>query len=91
MPASMTVTIAMCWGLNTVTWAASPGATYYELYRSTNSSYPTQTLEYSGPDTNDVVTAGAGTPVYLRVRACNASGCSGYRVGDKPAGWYGTC
>ena len=91
MPASMTVTIAMCWGLNTVTWAASPGATYYELYRSTNSSYPTQTLEYSGPNTNDVVTAGAGTPVYLRVRACNASGCSGYRVGDKPAGWYGTC
>jgi subtilisin family serine protease len=91
MPASMTVTQLQCWGLNSVSWAASAGATFYELYRSPNSSYPSQTLEYSGPNTSRTVTAGAGSPAYLRVRACNASGCSGYRVGNFPATFFGTC
>lgn len=89
MPGSMTVTQLQCWGLNSVTWAASSGATYYELYRSTNSSYPTQTLEYSGPNTSRTVSV--GTITYLRVRACNASGCSHYRVGNLPATYFGTC
>lgn len=89
MPASMTVTQLMCWGLNSVSWAPSSGATYYELYRSPSSSYPSQTLEYSGTSTSRTVSA--GSPAYLRVRACNANGCSGYRVGNFPATFYGTC
>jgi len=89
MPASMTVTQLKCWGLNSVSWAASSGATYYELYRSSSSSYPSQTLEYSGANTSRTVSAGSTT--YLRVRACNAYGCSGYRVGNFPATFYGTC
>lgn len=89
MPASLTVTQSQCWGLNSVTWAASSGATYYELYRSTNSSYPSQTLEYSGSATSRVVTASTAT--YLRVRACNSFGCSDYRVGNLPATFFGTC
>jgi subtilisin family serine protease len=89
MPASMTVTQLQCWGLNSVTWSASSGATYYELYRSTSSSYPSQTLEYSGPDTSRTVSVGSLT--YLRVRACNSSGCSDYRVGNLPASFFGTC
>ncbi len=89
MPASMTVTQLQCWGLNSVTWAASAGATSYELYRSTNSSYPSQTLEYSGPNTSRTVSA--STLTYLRVRACNSSGCSDYRVGNFPASFFGTC
>jgi subtilisin family serine protease len=89
MPASLTVTQLQCWGLNSVTWAASAGATYYELYRSTNSSYPSQTLEYSGSATSRTVSV--STITYLRVRACNSSGCSDYRVGNFPATFFGTC
>jgi subtilisin family serine protease len=89
MPASMTVTQLQCWGLNSVSWTASSGATFYELYRSTNSSYPSQTLEYSGPNTSRTVSV--GTITYLRVRACNSSGCSDYRVGNLPASFFGTC
>lgn len=91
MPASLTVTQAQCWGLNSVTWAASAGATSYELYRSPSSSFPSQTLEYSGSGTSDIVTAGAGSPAYLRVRACNSSGCSAYRAGNVPASYFGSC
>lgn len=89
MPASLTITNGMCWGVNSATWTASAGATFYELYRSPNSSYPTQTLEYSGPNTSDGLLVQGIT--YLRVRACNSSGCSGYRVGNKPAAFYGSC
>jgi subtilisin family serine protease len=89
MPASMTVTQLQCWGLNSVSWAASSGATYYELYRSPSSSYPSQTLEYSGSSTSRTVSV--GTITYLRVRACNSYGCSSYRVGNFPATFFGTC
>jgi len=86
-PASLTITNLQCWALNSASWTASSGATYYELYRSPSSSFPTQTLQYSGPNTSLNFT-GTG---YLRVRACNASGCSGYRAGNVPAVSYGTC
>lgn len=89
MPASMTVTNLRCWNLNDATWTASSGATFYELYSSNQSSYPTQTLEYSGPDTSRTVLANGIT--YLRVRACNSFGCSSYRVGNSPAAFYGSC
>lgn len=89
MPASLTVTNGQCWSVNSASWAASAGATHYELYRSTNSSYTSQTLEYSGPNTSKGVLA--STITYLRVRACNANGCSAYRVGDKAAHYYNGC
>ncbi len=89
MPASLTITNGRCWATNSASWAASAGATYYELWRSTNSSYTTQTLEYSGANTSHGFLASTNT--YLRVRACNGSGCSGYRVGDKPASYYNGC
>ena len=82
-PATLDVVPALCNGLNDVEWDPSPGATYYELYKSSTSSFTTQTLEYSGPNTFDSVNV-PGTR-YLRVRACNASGCSCYKVGNRPA------
>lgn len=87
MPASLTITNLQCWALNSASWTASSGATYYELYRSSSSSFPTQTLQYSGANTSLNFT-GTG---YLRVRACNTSGCSKYRAGNVPAAFYGTC
>lgn len=89
VPAYLTVTNEACRGLNTVDWAASSGASYYELYRSTSSTFSTQTLEYSGTGLFDVVNV--STTTYLRVRACNAAGCSGYRNGNTTARYVSGC
>jgi hypothetical protein len=83
VPAALTVEPLLCNGLNDVEWSASLGATYYQLYRSSTATFTTQTLEYSGPDRYKLVNV-PGTR-YLRVRACNASGCSCYRRGNRAA------
>ena len=88
-PASLTVVSQLCYGGNDVSWAASPGATRYELYKSSTAAFTTQSLEYSGPDTFDSVTVPATR--YLRVRACNASGCSCYRNGNRTATYTNGC
>jgi hypothetical protein len=89
IPAYLHVISEQCRGLHTLEWAASSGATYYELYRSTISSFSSQTLEYSGTALFDV--ANVSTTTYFRVRACNAAGCSGYRNGDQPARYINGC
>lgn len=87
-PGSLTVFSEHCRGLNTVSWGSASGATYYELYRSTSSTFPSQSLEYSGPDTERLVNVSSST--YFRVRACNASGCGNYRSGG-PANYFNGC
>ena len=61
-----------------VTWNASPGATYYEIYRSVllyggftkvGGSVTTSGSDYSGEP---------GRDYYYRVAACNSEGCSTY-------------
>jgi hypothetical protein len=88
-PANLDVAPQSCYGWNINTWTVSTGATYYELYRSSSSSFSSQSLEYSGPDTNRSV--GVSGTTYFRVRACNANGCSGYRNGDQAATFYQGC
>ncbi len=88
-PASFTVTPAMCYGLNDLDWAPSAGATRYEVYRSSSSGFGTQTLVYSGPDT--MTTLNVVASAYVRVRACNASGCSCYRRGNRTATYTNGC
>jgi chitodextrinase len=53
-------------------WNASPGATRYELYDTTNSPL----LIYSGATTTFSVTRAAGNIYTFHVLACNAGGCS---------------
>jgi hypothetical protein len=88
-PPSLTVLPAQCYGLNDLDWGASAGATRYELYGSTSSSFSSQWLEYSGPNRFDTVNVSRTT--YYRVRACNASGCSCYRVGNRAARYINGC
>jgi hypothetical protein len=88
-PAFLTVTPWQCYGHHDLDWPPSVGATRYELYRSTSSSFATQTLEYSGPDTYRHVNV-SGTR-YFRVRACNALGCSAYRNGNRAATHLNAC
>lgn len=89
VPPKVNVYNDVCWGSNTVEWSDVCGATYFELYRSSSSSFTSQTLVYSGPSTSEVVNVTSAT--YVRVRACNAYGCSGYRNGDKTAKYYNGC
>ncbi|HWU87038.1 MAG TPA: matrixin family metalloprotease [Kofleriaceae bacterium] len=65
-----------CQGLNVITWTAQPGATSYELYQSTSSSFTSPTLIYSGPSTDYEVNTPATR--YFRARSCNNLGCSDY-------------
>lgn len=89
VPASLTVTRGLCYSENFASWTASAGATYYELYGSSSSTFSTQYLIYSGSGrSSDVYVS---SPTYLRVRACNASGCSAYRNGDMTAIYYKYC
>jgi hypothetical protein len=90
VPAYLHVYNESCRGFNNAEWAASSGATYYELYRSTSSSFSSQTLEYSGTALSDQSII-VSTTTYLRVRACNAAGCSGYRNGDATARYVSGC
>jgi hypothetical protein len=90
VPAYLHVFNESCRGLNSAEWAASSGASYYELYRSTSSSFSGQTLEYSGTALSDQF-INVTTTTYLRVRACNAAGCSGYRNGNTTARYVSGC
>ncbi len=89
VPASLNVMRQMCYGINDLQWSPSAGATRYELYRSSSPSFTTQQLVYSGSGT--FYTANVSSTTYFRVRACNASGCSCYRVGNRAATYYPYC
>lgn len=82
-PAYLDVQPLLCYGYNDLWWGSVPGATYYELYYSSSSSFIPQTRAYSGPDTDHFTNVPATR--YYRVRACNANGCSYYRLGDRAA------
>jgi hypothetical protein len=88
-PLALTVTPALCYGLNDAEWGPSAGATRYELYRSSSPAFTTQARIYSGPNT--FFSFNVSGTAYLRVRACNATGCSGYRVGNRAARYVNGC
>jgi M6 family metalloprotease-like protein len=66
-----------------VSWAASVGATYYEVYRNSSDSTTGVTLLGSPTATlfNDT-TAATGSIYWYFVKACNSAGCSGFSLSD---------
>ena len=72
----LTVTSEQCRGANSAEWTASNGATSYELWGSSASTFSPSSLYYSGSGTLKIVNVGGTT--YLHVRACNANGCSAF-------------
>lgn len=76
-PASLTKQSESCYGLNTLNWSAVPGATSYQLYRSTSAQFSSPVLVYSGANTSKLISVTSGT-WYLRVQACNGAGCGGF-------------
>ncbi|MEA2601841.1 MAG: hypothetical protein QOF89_2833 [Acidobacteriota bacterium] len=73
---TLTITNEACNGLNTADWTAASGATAYELWGSSSSTFTFSSLFYSGPDTTQLLNVGGTT--YFHVRACNANGCSAF-------------
>jgi len=67
-----------------VSWSASAGATYYQVFRHTsNNSSSATTLTGSHPSSPyDDTSAVAGTTYYYWVKACNSAGCSGFSSSD---------
>ncbi|HSR33108.1 MAG TPA: sialidase family protein, partial [Anaerolineae bacterium] len=70
-----------------ITWASSPGATYYEVYRAISLEDTRTLLGSSSAPWYDDTTAVAGTSYFYWVKACNDRGCSDYSAHDD--GWRG--
>jgi len=66
-----------CYGAHWIDWSSQPGATSYQLWRSTSSGFGGPVQLYSGPNTDADIEVSSGT-WYLRARACNASGCGAW-------------
>lgn len=67
-----------------VSWSASTGATYYQIFRHTsNDSSSAISLSSSHPSSPyDDTSAVAGTTYYYWIKACNSGGCSSYSASD---------
>jgi len=67
-----------------VSWSASTGATYYQVFRHTsNDSSSAISLSSSHPSSPyDDTSAVAGTTYYYWIKACNSGGCSSYSASD---------
>jgi fibronectin type 3 domain-containing protein len=67
-----------------VSWTASAGATYYQVFRytSNNSSSATSLTSSHSSSPYDDTSAAAGTTYYYWVKACNSAGCSGFSASD---------
>lgn len=80
-----------CRGIHNINWQAMSGATYYELYSSVSPSFPSPTLRYSGSSTTATINVGANSTWYLKVRACNAYGCTDFSQAVTATYYNGVC
>lgn len=82
---------AGCFGYHYLDWDVTCGnVTRYEMYGSLSPNFTNQWLEYSGPHRTQYIVNVSQT-TYYRIRACNSSTCSTYRLGNIPAHYYPGC
>ncbi|MEX0900748.1 MAG: M4 family metallopeptidase [Gammaproteobacteria bacterium] len=78
MPASISKTHWYCYGWYTIDWPDSEGATGYDLRHSeTGADFDNGTILYVGGSTS--VNVNVESTGYVGVKACNTSGCSGFK------------
>lgn len=82
-PASFTVRDEFCLGQYSLSWPAVSGATRYEVERSFTSDFARAGTIFSGSGTSTFITVTQLS--WLRVRACNANGCSCWKAGSSVA------
>jgi Matrixin len=88
-PSYVSANSAWCMGWHDVSWPAVAGATSYRLEFSPVSNFAYGGMIYAGSST--FVSIEVGDVWYLRARACNAGGCSGYSGVAQARYHYGPC
>ncbi len=73
---TLTVTSALCYGLNDVSWTAPSGASSYRLYTSAGSNPNNAGQVYSGSNRHYALNVSSTTNVW--VKACGSGGCGNF-------------
>ena len=86
-PGTLTIPASSVNGVYTVSWIAAAGSvSQYQLEQYRNDpGFTTIPVVYTPAGTSQGVTVSSDGLYYYRVRACNASGCSGYTNGGNAA------
>jgi YD repeat-containing protein len=71
-------------GSYSVRWGAGGTVSTYELWESTSSNFATQTRVFLGEGLIASISGHGSGTYYYRVRGCNGSACTSYRVGQNP-------
>lgn len=92
-PPTLSVTPGFCFGESWVNWTSVSGASNYRLFRSFSSSFSAPSTIYDGSGNSTMINI-PGSPEpgtwYMRVKACNAGGCSGWS-NQESASWVDGC
>jgi hypothetical protein len=89
-PANFRVISNNCYGSNDVKWNSSTNAENYQLLRSYSIAFTNPEVIYFGSDRSVTVNVQQYQTQYLKVRACNGSGCGNYSV-QRAAVWVPNC
>lgn len=83
-PVSITIPVFSLNGSATISWGApsSGSVNTYQLYEATSANFSDQTLIHADTVNSKALSGRGNGTYYYRVRACNVSGCSGYRTGN---------
>jgi vibriolysin len=90
-PTSVNAESYLCYGWTDVSWSAAPGATRYEVYASVSVTdlWHVAGRIYSGAALSTTFNTDKGR--YIRVKACDASGCGPFSLDYAWAPRYSTC
>lgn len=90
---TLSVIPGFCFGQSWVNWTSVTGASSYRLFRSFSPSFSAPSVIYDGSGNSTLVNI-PGPPEpgtwYMRVKACNAGGCSGWS-NQQSASWVNGC
>lgn len=75
VPGNFRVISENCHGQSIAYWNSTSTAENYQLLRSYSSAFTNPEVIYFGSNTSFYVNVSQGQPWYLKVRACNGSGC----------------
>ena len=89
-PGNFRVVSEQCYGQSIAFWNSVSTAENYQLLRSYNSNFSNPEVIYFGSSTSFYVNISQGQPWYMKVRACNGSGC-GDLSAQKIALYVPTC
>ncbi|HEY5972589.1 MAG TPA: S8 family serine peptidase [Pseudoxanthomonas sp.] len=79
-----------CYAFNDISWSASTGANYYQLWQSSTSNFASPSL-HSSDISSTRVSEEFPVQKYLKVKACNNAGCSAMSSAMDSTKYYNGC